>query len=34
MRALSGDDALSLPRLSPYDSFALFLHHSRGRITR
>jgi 8-oxo-dGTP pyrophosphatase MutT (NUDIX family) len=34
MRALSGDEALSLPRLSPYDSFALFLHHHRRRLTR
>ena len=34
MRALSGDDALSLPRLSPYDSFALLLHHQRGRLSR
>jgi 8-oxo-dGTP pyrophosphatase MutT (NUDIX family) len=33
MRALTGDDALSLPRLSPYDSFALFMHHHRRRIT-
>ena len=33
MRALAGDDALSLPRLSPYDSFALFMHHHRRRIT-
>ena len=32
MRALSGDDALSLPRLSPYDSFALFMHCHRRRI--
>jgi 8-oxo-dGTP pyrophosphatase MutT (NUDIX family) len=32
MRALSGDAALSLPRLSPYDSFALFMHHHRRRI--
>jgi len=32
MRALPGDDALSLPRLSPYDSFALFMHHHRRRI--
>jgi hypothetical protein len=32
MRALSGDDALSLPRLSPYDSFALFMHYHRRRI--
>jgi 8-oxo-dGTP pyrophosphatase MutT (NUDIX family) len=34
IRALSGDEALSLPRLSPYDSFALFMHHHRRRITR
>jgi 8-oxo-dGTP pyrophosphatase MutT (NUDIX family) len=34
MRALPGDAALSLPRLSPYDSFALFMHHHRRRITR
>jgi 8-oxo-dGTP pyrophosphatase MutT (NUDIX family) len=34
MRALSGDDALSLPRLSPYDSFALFMHHRRERLIR
>lgn len=33
MQALPGDDALSLPRLSPYDSFALFMHHHRRRIT-
>lgn len=33
MQALAGDDALSLPRLSPYDSFALFMHHHRRRIT-
>jgi 8-oxo-dGTP pyrophosphatase MutT (NUDIX family) len=32
MRALPGDAALSLPRLSPYDSFALFMHHHRRRI--
>ncbi len=32
MRALSGNDALSLPRLAPYDSFALFMHHHRRRI--
>jgi 8-oxo-dGTP pyrophosphatase MutT (NUDIX family) len=32
MRALLGDDALSLPRLAPYDSFALFMHHHRRRI--
>lgn len=34
MQAFAGDDALSLPRLSPYDSFALFMHHHRRRITR
>lgn len=32
MRALSGDDALSLPRLVPYDAFAIFLHHHRRRL--
>jgi hypothetical protein len=32
MRALLGDDVLSLPRLAPYDSFALFMHHHRRRI--
>lgn len=34
MRLLSGDEALSLPRLVPYDAFALFLHHHRDRIGR
>ena len=34
MRALPGDDALSLQRLSPYDSFAVFMHHHRRRIGR
>lgn len=34
MRLLTGDEALSLPRLVPYDAFALFLHHHRGRIGR
>jgi 8-oxo-dGTP pyrophosphatase MutT (NUDIX family) len=32
MRSFSGDEALTL-RLSPYDSFALFLHHQRRRLT-
>jgi 8-oxo-dGTP pyrophosphatase MutT (NUDIX family) len=32
VRALTGDEALSLPRLSPYDGFALFLHHHRARL--
>jgi 8-oxo-dGTP pyrophosphatase MutT (NUDIX family) len=31
-RALTGDEALSLPRLSPYDAFALFLHYHRHRL--
>lgn len=34
MRLLTGDEALSLPRLVPYDAFALFLHHHRSRIGR
>ena len=32
MRSFSGDEALAL-KLSPYDSFALFLHHQRERLT-
>jgi 8-oxo-dGTP pyrophosphatase MutT (NUDIX family) len=32
MRALAGDEALALPRISPYDAFALFLHHHRRRL--
>jgi 8-oxo-dGTP pyrophosphatase MutT (NUDIX family) len=32
VRALTGDEALSLPRISPYDAFALFLHHNRDRL--
>jgi 8-oxo-dGTP pyrophosphatase MutT (NUDIX family) len=32
MRALPGDEALALPRISPYDAFALFLHHQRKRL--
>jgi len=31
-RALTGEEALSLPRISPYDAFALFLHHHRHRL--
>jgi 8-oxo-dGTP pyrophosphatase MutT (NUDIX family) len=31
-RALEGDAVLSLPNLSPYDAFALFLHHHRRRL--
>ena len=30
VRALRGEEALSLPRISPYDAFALFLHHNRN----
>ena len=32
MRAMPGDEALALPRISPYDAFALFLHHARARL--
>jgi 8-oxo-dGTP pyrophosphatase MutT (NUDIX family) len=32
VRALTGDEVLSLPRISPYDAFALFLHHHRNRL--
>jgi len=32
MRALPGEEALALPRISPYDAFALFLHHQRRRL--
>jgi len=32
MRALTGAEALALPRISPYDAFALFLHHHRTRL--
>ena len=32
VRALRGDEALSLPRLSPYDAFGLFLHYNRNRL--
>ena len=31
MRSFSGDEALGL-QFSPYDGFALFLHHQRGRL--
>lgn len=31
MRSVSGDEALAM-RLVPYDGFALFLHHQRGRL--
>jgi len=32
LRALPGDEALALPAMSPYDGFALFLHHRRDRL--
>lgn len=32
VRALTGTEALSLPHLSPYDAFALFLHHNRAQL--
>jgi 8-oxo-dGTP pyrophosphatase MutT (NUDIX family) len=32
MRVLTGDEALALPWMSPYDGFALFLHHHRARL--
>lgn len=32
MRAFPGEEALGLRYLSPYDSFALFLHHRRARL--
>jgi 8-oxo-dGTP pyrophosphatase MutT (NUDIX family) len=32
VRALTGVEALSLPKISPYDAFALFLHYSRNRL--
>jgi 8-oxo-dGTP pyrophosphatase MutT (NUDIX family) len=30
--AFTGEEALSLPRLSPYDAFALFMFHQRRRL--
>lgn len=32
IRAFTGDEALALPRLSPYDAFALFMYHHRQRL--
>jgi 8-oxo-dGTP pyrophosphatase MutT (NUDIX family) len=33
MRVFTGEDILREPNVSPYDHFALFLHHSRARLT-
>ncbi len=30
---MPGDEALALERIVPYDSFALFMHHHRRRLT-
>jgi len=32
MRVFRGEEILREPRVSPYDHFALFLHHSRARL--
>jgi 8-oxo-dGTP pyrophosphatase MutT (NUDIX family) len=32
MRVFSGSEILHEPRVVPYDSFALYLHHGRARI--
>jgi len=32
MRVFTGEEILREPRVSPYDHFALFLHHSRARL--
>lgn len=32
-RLFSGDEILEQPNLTPYDAFALFLYHARGRLT-
>jgi hypothetical protein len=32
MRIFSGPDILREERVTPYDSFALFLYHARGRL--
>lgn len=32
VKAFSGAEALGSLRLTPYDSFALFLHYARGRV--
>lgn len=33
LRAFTGEEVLALPRVVPYDAFALWLHISRGRLT-
>lgn len=32
MRWVAGDEALATLKLTPYDSFGLFLHHARERV--
>ncbi len=32
MKVLSAADILGEPRITPYDSFAIFLHHARNRL--
>ena len=34
MRVFGGAEALTQIRLTPYDAFALYLHHARARLTR
>jgi hypothetical protein len=34
MRVFAADVLLHQSRISPYDEFALFLHYSRGRLSR
>jgi 8-oxo-dGTP diphosphatase len=34
MRVFPGAEALTGIRLTPYDAFALFLHHARGRLVK
>jgi 8-oxo-dGTP pyrophosphatase MutT (NUDIX family) len=33
MRVFPFHEALTMPRVKPYDGFALWLHHSRGRLS-
>ncbi|MGA8760575.1 MAG: NUDIX domain-containing protein [Stellaceae bacterium] len=32
-RLFPGDEILEAPNVTPYDAFALFLYHARGRLT-